>query len=85
VFYWRHKEQLGKRSDSMLASLGITLGINLAYSMINRRIDNWWAARGAGEVAAVLPAPGMLALWPCTCVQGCGFGGTADLGTRHQT
>jgi hypothetical protein len=41
MFYWRHKEQLGKRSSSVLQSLGITLGINIVFSMVSKRIDNW--------------------------------------------
>lgn len=43
VFYWRHKALLGERSDAVLRQLGITLAINMAYSLANRRIDNWCA------------------------------------------
>lgn len=41
VFYWRHRDSMGKRSESVLQQLGVTLAINLAYSLANRRIDNW--------------------------------------------
>lgn len=37
----RHKELLGPTSESGLRSLGITLAINVAYSMINKKLDNW--------------------------------------------
>ncbi len=42
MFYWRHRDTLGQRSESVLNSLGITLAINVAYSVANKRIDNWW-------------------------------------------
>jgi hypothetical protein len=41
VFYHRHRDALGERSDYVLRQLGITLAINLAYSMANKRVDNW--------------------------------------------
>ena len=41
MFYWRHKALLGERSDAVLRSLGLTLAINMAYSLANRRVDNW--------------------------------------------
>jgi hypothetical protein len=46
VFYWRHKGLLGERSDYVLRQLGVTLVVNLAYSLANRRVDNWCAASG---------------------------------------
>lgn len=41
MFYWRHRDSMGKRSEVMLQQLGVTLAINVAYSLANRRIDNW--------------------------------------------
>jgi hypothetical protein len=41
VFYYRHRPLLGERSDNVLRQLGLTLAINLAYSLANRRVDNW--------------------------------------------
>ena len=41
LFYWRHREALGKTSDSMLKQLGVTVVINLAYSLLVKNIDNW--------------------------------------------
>lgn len=43
VFYWRHKGLLGERSDYVLRQLGLTLAVNMAYSLANKRVDNWWA------------------------------------------
>ncbi len=37
----RHKELLGPASESGLRSLGITLAVNVAYSMVNKKLDNW--------------------------------------------
>eukprot|EP00983_Pelagomonas_calceolata_P080723 1155277-Pelagomonas_calceolata.AAC.5 len=42
LFYWRHKHLLKGYSDKVLRSLGITLAINLGYSLLVRNIDNWW-------------------------------------------
>jgi hypothetical protein len=41
MFYWRHKEVLQQYSDNMLRNLGITLAINLGYSLLVRNVDNW--------------------------------------------
>lgn len=41
MFYWRHRDTMGKRSEMMLQQLGVTLAINVVYSLANRRIDNW--------------------------------------------
>jgi hypothetical protein len=41
VFYWRHRRDLGHQSERMLQQLGITLAINMGYSLANKRIDNW--------------------------------------------
>lgn len=49
VFYWRHKGLLGERSDYVLKQLGFTLAVNMAYSLANRRVDNWWAWGGRGD------------------------------------
>jgi len=61
VFYYRHKDVLGERSDYVLRQLGITLVINVAYSMANKRVDNWCgrvcrvAGWLAGEGSSVTP------------------------------
>jgi hypothetical protein len=52
VFYYRHRDLLGERSDSVLRQLGLTLAINAAYSLANRRVDNWWAGAGGTGRAA---------------------------------
>lgn len=59
VFYWRHRAVLGKRSDAMLQSLAQTLAINGAYSLLNRRIDNWGHLGGlaGGALVAWLLGP----------------------------
>ncbi|KAI8473049.1 MAG: hypothetical protein J3K34DRAFT_412041 [Monoraphidium minutum] len=57
VFYWRHKGLLGERSDHVLRQLGITLALNAAYSLANRRVDNWGhlgGMLGGAALAAVL-------------------------------
>ncbi len=41
VFYYRHKDVLQHHSDAMLRNLGITVAINLAYSLLVRNVDNW--------------------------------------------
>ncbi|KAG2441553.1 hypothetical protein HXX76_003174 [Chlamydomonas incerta] len=41
MFYWRHADILGPASDTGLRSLGLTAAINIAYSLVNKRIDNW--------------------------------------------
>lgn len=41
VFYWRHRASMGRRSEVMLQQLGLTLAINMAYSLASKRIDNW--------------------------------------------
>jgi hypothetical protein len=41
LFYQRHRPQLGRASEAMLQSLGVTLAINMVYSLLNKRIDNW--------------------------------------------
>ncbi len=48
LFYWRHKEALGRTSESMLQQLGVTVAINVVYSLVVKNIDNWWA-EGEGE------------------------------------
>ena len=55
VFYHRHRAALGERSDHVLRQLGLTLAINLAYSLANRRVDNW------GHLGGM--AGGALAAW----------------------
>jgi hypothetical protein len=32
---------MGRRSEVVLQQLGVTLAINMAYSLASRRIDNW--------------------------------------------
>ena len=41
LFYWRHKHLLKGQSDKVLRSLGITLALNLGYSLLVKNIDNW--------------------------------------------
>ena len=45
----RHADLLGPASDSGLRSLGLTAVINIAYSLVNKRIDNWCVARAWGR------------------------------------
>lgn len=42
LFYWRHKHVLKGHSDDVLRSLGVTLALNLGYSLMVKNIDNWW-------------------------------------------
>lgn len=58
IFYWRHKVLLGERSDYVLRQLGITLAVNVAYSLANRRVDNWGHLGGMVGGAAVAWALG---------------------------
>eukprot|EP00198_Chlamydomonas_reinhardtii_P010001 XP_001699338.1 rhomboid-like protein [Chlamydomonas reinhardtii] len=70
VFYWRHADLLGPASDSGLRSLGLTAVINIAYSLVNKRIDNWGHFGGlvggallsylVGPAFQVVTAPGGL-------------------------
>lgn len=46
VYYYRNRWAYGKKSDFMLRQLWQTLVMNLAYSLFNPRIDNWWVAAG---------------------------------------
>ncbi|GAX75962.1 hypothetical protein CEUSTIGMA_g3405.t1 [Chlamydomonas eustigma] len=41
LFYWRHRDVLGKVSDQMLQQLTITAAINIVYSLLVKNIDNW--------------------------------------------
>ncbi|EFJ46752.1 hypothetical protein VOLCADRAFT_105418 [Volvox carteri f. nagariensis] len=41
VFYWRHRDVLGPASESGLRSLGLAAAINIAYSLVSKRIDNF--------------------------------------------
>lgn len=54
MFYWRHRDVLGARSDAMLQSLSLTLIINAVYTLVNKRIDQWGHLGGmvAGAAAA---------------------------------
>lgn len=42
LFYYRHKEVLGNHSDTMLRSLGLSLVLNMGYSLLVKNVDNWW-------------------------------------------
>uniref|UniRef100_A0A383VP94 Peptidase S54 rhomboid domain-containing protein n=1 Tax=Tetradesmus obliquus TaxID=3088 RepID=A0A383VP94_TETOB len=53
VFYWRHRASMGRRSEVMLQQLGLTLAINMAYSLASKRIDNWGHIGGMVGGAAV--------------------------------
>ena len=44
---------LGTYSEAGLRSLGLTAAINIGYSMLNRRIDNWWACVAACMAACM--------------------------------
>ncbi|GLI69436.1 hypothetical protein VaNZ11_014047 [Volvox africanus] len=59
VFYWRHKEVLGPASESGLRTLGLAAAINIAYSMANKRIDNFGHVGGllGGALLAYLLGP----------------------------
>ena len=41
VFFYRHKEFFGERSDAILRELGQNLAINLAYGLVVSNINNW--------------------------------------------
>eukprot|EP00882_Tetradesmus_deserticola_P026019 GHRQ01028625.1.p1 GENE.GHRQ01028625.1~~GHRQ01028625.1.p1 ORF type:complete len:143 (+),score=51.99 GHRQ01028625.1:148-576(+) len=53
VFYWRHRDTMGRRSEVVLQQLGLTLAINMAYSLASKRIDNWGHIGGMLSGAAV--------------------------------
>ncbi|KAF5834568.1 hypothetical protein DUNSADRAFT_8735 [Dunaliella salina] len=59
LFYWRHKHLLKGYSDKVLRSLGITLAINLGYSLLVRNIDNWGHVGGmlGGAAVSVILGP----------------------------
>lgn len=59
VFYWRHRDMLGTYSEAGLRSLGLTAAINIGYSMLNKRIDNWGHLGGVvgGALLAFLLGP----------------------------
>ena len=40
LFYWRHREELGQRSEFMLRQLSITAAVNIFYSLAVKNIDN---------------------------------------------
>lgn len=40
LFYWRHREELGQKSDFMLRQLSVTAAVNLVYSLAVKNIDN---------------------------------------------
>lgn len=58
LFYQRHRPQLGRASEAMLQSLGVTLAINMVYSLLNKRIDNWWVGVGGSVCGWVLVGSG---------------------------
>ncbi len=41
LYYHRHRHLYGAFSEQMLTSLGWTVALNAAYSLLNKRIDNW--------------------------------------------
>ena len=49
MYFYRNRAIFGRRSDHVLKQLWQTLVMNLAYGLMNPRIDNWWVGRGAGE------------------------------------
>lgn len=57
VFYYRHREILGKHSDVMLQQLRNTLIINLMFGLLSRNIDNWYAGPSGSLRAPLLPFP----------------------------
>ncbi|GLC52292.1 hypothetical protein PLESTB_000605800 [Pleodorina starrii] len=64
VFYWRHRDVLGPVSESGLRGLGLTAAINVAYSMANKRIDNFGHLGGilGGALLAGLLGPRFVAV-----------------------
>ncbi|MEW5302474.1 MAG: hypothetical protein WDW36_005255 [Sanguina aurantia] len=62
IFYWRHRDILGEQSGRALKSLGITLAMNIAFSLVGRNLDNWGHAGGmlGGAVLALLLGPRFL-------------------------
>ena len=41
MFYYRHRDMLGTRSDLVLKSLGQSLLLNVMFGASSARIDNW--------------------------------------------
>eukprot|EP00192_Tetraselmis_astigmatica_P017328 CAMPEP_0117668430 /NCGR_PEP_ID=MMETSP0804-20121206/11548_1 /TAXON_ID=1074897 /ORGANISM="Tetraselmis astigmatica, Strain CCMP880" /LENGTH=108 /DNA_ID=CAMNT_0005476327 /DNA_START=616 /DNA_END=939 /DNA_ORIENTATION=+ len=41
LFFYRHRDILGKRSDNMLSQLQATLALNMVFGLLARNIDNW--------------------------------------------
>jgi membrane associated rhomboid family serine protease len=66
LFYWRHREELGERSEVMLRQLSITAAVNLVYSLAVKNIDNWGHLGGAvgGLVISYLLGPRLIAVAP---------------------
>jgi len=59
VFFYRHKDLLGQRSDYVLRQLGTTLAINLMFGLLVHNIDNWGHIGGllGGAASAFLLGP----------------------------
>eukprot|EP00873_Tetraselmis_striata_P037345 jgi/Tetstr1/457609/TSEL_044176.t1 len=59
VFFYRHKELLGRRSDYVLQQLGTTLAMNLMFGLMMHNIDNWGHIGGllGGAASAYLLGP----------------------------
>lgn len=48
MFYYRHRDMLGSRSDIVLKSLGQSLLINVLLGASSSNIDNWCGLSGGG-------------------------------------
>ncbi|KAF8059361.1 RBL10 [Scenedesmus sp. PABB004] len=62
VFYWRHRDIFGRRSESVLQQLGVCLAINVAFAATQKGIDGWGHIGGllGGAVASWLLGPNMV-------------------------
>ncbi len=54
VFYHRHRDSMGARSQAVLQQVGVTLAINVLYSLASKRIDNWCAGTVSGQNCTVV-------------------------------
>lgn len=59
MFFYRHKDELGRSSDTVLRQLGQSLMMNLMYGLFSSNIDNWGHLGGlvGGAAAAFLLGP----------------------------
>jgi hypothetical protein len=56
LYYHRHRHLHGASSQRMLQSLGLTVALNAAFTLVSKRIDNWWVGGWVPVGGVALPS-----------------------------